>query len=49
MHVRLIFYRDKKCKLEDVISCVDDSDAVAFNALQIYNQKQKRGAIPNND
>ena len=34
------FYRDKKCKLEDVISCVDDSDAVAFNALQIYNQNK---------
>lgn len=33
-------YRDKKCTLEDVISCVDNTDPVAFNALQIYNQNK---------
>ena len=33
-------YRDHKCTLDEVISCVDDSDSVAFNALQIYNQNK---------
>ncbi len=33
-------YRDKKCTLEDVISCIDKSDCAAFKALQIYNQNK---------
>ena len=33
-------FRDKKCVLEDVISCIDMNDCTAFNALQIYNQNK---------
>ena len=33
-------YRDKKCTLEDVISCIDKNDCAAFRALQIYNQNK---------
>ena len=33
-------YRDHKCTLDEVISCVDDSDSVAFNALQIYSKNK---------
>lgn len=33
-------YRDKKCTLEDVISCIDKNDCAAFKALQIYNQNK---------
>lgn len=33
-------YRDKKCTLEDVISCIDKNDCTAFKALQIYNQNK---------
>ena len=33
-------YRDKKCTLDDVISCIDMNDCTAFKALQTYNQNK---------